>query len=105
MSSIKHFEHLPHPRSHINRRHDLLDIMFLSVTVTLSGAQGLQRHQDVWRCETGKVSSETQHYISCLAVDVKAGAKHIRQHWGVDNKVHWLVEMTFREHENANSPR
>ena len=34
------FEHLPHPRSHINRRHDLLDIMFLSVAVTLSGAQG-----------------------------------------------------------------
>ena len=40
MSFMKHFEHLPGPRSHINRRHDLLDIMFLSVTVTLSGAQG-----------------------------------------------------------------
>jgi hypothetical protein len=37
---MKHFEHLPDPRSHINRRHDLVDIMFLSVAATLSGAEG-----------------------------------------------------------------
>ena len=105
MSFMKHFEHLPGPRSHINRRHDLLDIMFLSVTVTLSGAQGCKDIKMFGDAKLERRSIETQHYISCLAVDVKAGAKHIRQHWGVDNKVHWLVEMTFREHESANSPR
>ena len=40
MSFMKHFEHLPDPRGHINGRHDLLDIMFLSMAATLSGAEG-----------------------------------------------------------------
>lgn len=40
MSFMEHFEKLQDPRSHINRRHELLDIMFLSVAATLSGAQG-----------------------------------------------------------------
>jgi hypothetical protein len=36
MSSIDHFRHLQDPRSHINRRHDLLDIVFLyRVTIQL----------------------------------------------------------------------
>lgn len=40
MSFLKHFADLPDPRSHINREHDLLDIVFLSVCAVLSGAEG-----------------------------------------------------------------
>ena len=60
MSFMKHFEHLPDPRSHINRRHDLLDIMFLNVAATLSGAGA------------GKTSrhSATQSSIGCASSGV-----------------------------------
>lgn len=40
MSFLKHFETLEDPRSHINRQHDLLDIIFLTISAVLSGAEG-----------------------------------------------------------------
>ncbi|MGK0173303.1 MAG: hypothetical protein ACI9W2_005050 [Gammaproteobacteria bacterium] len=40
MCFLDHFESLKDPRSMINRRHDLLDIVFFTVSAVLSGAQG-----------------------------------------------------------------
>ena len=40
MSFIDHFQDLEDPRSHINRRHDLLDIVFLTLSAIISGAEG-----------------------------------------------------------------
>ncbi len=40
MSFISHFESLEDPRSHINKKHDLLDIVFLTVVAIISGAEG-----------------------------------------------------------------
>jgi len=38
MSFIDHFQDLEDPRSHITRRHDLLDIVFLTLSAIMSGA-------------------------------------------------------------------
>lgn len=46
MCFLDHFERLEDPRSTINRRHDLLDIVFLSVSAVLSGAQGWKDIKD-----------------------------------------------------------
>ena len=40
MAFMDHFESLTDPRSHINKRHDLHDILFLVVSAILSGAEG-----------------------------------------------------------------
>ena len=40
MSFITHFESLEDKRSHINKKHDLLDVIFLTVVAILSGAEG-----------------------------------------------------------------
>ncbi|MBR0574510.1 MULTISPECIES: ISAs1 family transposase, partial [Pasteurellaceae] len=40
MAFIEHFNQLEDSRSHINKKHDLLDIIFLTVTAILSGAEG-----------------------------------------------------------------
>jgi predicted transposase YbfD/YdcC len=63
---------------------------------------GLQSVIEVTRTRhiDDQTTTETQYYISSLAPDVKACAKHIRQHWGVENKVHWVLDMTFREDES-----
>jgi len=39
MSFITHFEPLEDTRSHINKKHDLLDIIFLTVVAILSDAE------------------------------------------------------------------
>ncbi|MCW8917524.1 MAG: ISAs1 family transposase [Gammaproteobacteria bacterium] len=40
MSFLKHFADSPDPRSHINLKHELLDVVFLCVCAVLSGAEG-----------------------------------------------------------------
>ena len=49
-----------------------------------------------------KLSVERRHYISSLDhLDEGAGAAWIgsviRSHWGVENKVHWVLDVVFRE--------
>ncbi len=49
-----------------------------------------------------KVSVERRHYISSLdPLDQGQGAEWfgsvIRSHWGIENKVHWVLDVVFRE--------
>ena len=40
MAFIDHFTSLEDSRSHINKKHELIDVMFLTVVAILSGAEG-----------------------------------------------------------------
>ncbi|MCK6624529.1 MAG: ISAs1 family transposase [Anaerolineae bacterium] len=44
-----------------------------------------------------QTSSETRYYIASLAGDVSAFAQAVRFQWGIENKVHWLLDVAFRE--------
>ena len=45
----------------------------------------------------GKQSSEERLYISSVESDAKSFNSFIRQHWGVENSLHWTLDVTFRE--------
>jgi len=47
-----------------------------------------------------KLQTETQYYISSLQPDVAAVADAIRSHWEVENKVHWVLDVTYREDDS-----
>ena len=44
----------------------------------------------------GVISEENRYYITSL-VDVKQFASAVRSHWGVENSLHWCLDMTFHE--------
>jgi len=46
-----------------------------------------------------KLTSGTRFYISSLDHRAKDFNKYIRQHWGVENQLHWTLDMIFREDE------
>jgi len=49
-------------------------------------------------------STERRYYISSLLADALRVANIIRGHWGIENRVHWILDVAFREDEqNANA--
>ncbi len=46
---------------------------------------------------TGEIEKESRLYISSLeAVAEKIGTS-VREHWGIENKVHWILDVAFNE--------
>ena len=39
----------------------------------------------------------TRFYISSLVVSAELMQKHIRSHWAIENKLHWLLDVAFHE--------
>ena len=49
------------------------------------------------RCIRNKTENETRYYISSLKTTAEDFNRYIRMHWGVENKLHWTLDMTFNE--------
>jgi predicted transposase YbfD/YdcC len=48
----------------------------------------------------GQATLERRYYLSSLALDVKTFARAVRSHWGVENKVHWVMDVCFGEDQS-----
>jgi len=46
---------------------------------------------------TGKTSDEVRYYISSLPAKVRRLAGAVRQHWGIENGLHWVLDVAFNE--------
>ena len=44
-----------------------------------------------------KITSERRFYISSLPPDSKQIGDAIRAHWGIENRLHWCLDVTFKE--------
>ena len=49
------------------------------------------------RTKGEKTSEETVFYITSLDFDVEQFGKSVRGHWGVENGLHWALDVVFRE--------
>jgi predicted transposase YbfD/YdcC len=45
----------------------------------------------------GEVKAEIRHYLSSARLPPEALAAAIRNHWRVENGLHWVLDVTFRE--------
>lgn len=51
--------------------------------------------------KNGKEVIENRYYISSLFINIKEFSNAIRNHWSVENKLHWHLDFTFREDKNT----
>jgi predicted transposase YbfD/YdcC len=51
------------------------------------------------RTLNGQTSSERQLYISSLAWKARTFLPAVRGHWEIENSLHWVLDMVFREDE------
>src|SRR6266436_837306 len=43
---------------------------------------------------------ERRYYLTSLTLGVETFARAVRSHWGVENKVHWIMDVCFREDQS-----
>jgi predicted transposase YbfD/YdcC len=48
----------------------------------------------------GAVREEACCYLSSLEPKVKAFARAVRSHWGIENRLHWSLDVTFAEDQS-----
>lgn len=48
----------------------------------------------------GKTSIERRYYLSSLPLNAQRFGKAVREHWGVENPLHWSLDVVFREDDS-----
>lgn len=48
----------------------------------------------------GKQTIERRYYLSSLELDAERLALAIRSHWGVENQLHWVLDVVFNEDQS-----
>jgi predicted transposase YbfD/YdcC len=74
------------------------DLTLLENPFQWASLKGLVRIQaERFHKTTGKTENETRYYITSLAPEATRLNQAIRQHWGIENKLHWLLDVAFGE--------
>jgi predicted transposase YbfD/YdcC len=71
------------------------DIEWLSQKNNWRGLQAIGKVQSFVE-ERGKKSEETRYFITSLT-NVKTFANAVRSHWGIENSLHYCLDVTFNE--------
>ena len=46
--------------------------------------------------EKGIIREETRYFITSLT-EINVFAKAVREHWGIENSLHWVLDVAFNE--------
>ena len=60
----------------------------------------VERTRHLWN----KVTYEVQFYLSSLPADAQNLGNVIRTHWGIENQVHWTLDVTLYLEMRVSNP-
>ena len=84
-----------HGRIEVRTYYLTAKIDWLDVKDAWAGLQSLGMVRSKVTCD-GKETEDTRYYISSIT-DIKTFATAVRSHWGIENSLHWCLDMTFSE--------
>jgi len=76
----------------------ITDLSLIEKASEWSSLQGLVRiESERYHKVTSKIEREIRYYITSLRSDAARLNSVIRQHWGIENKLHWALDVSFGE--------
>ena len=76
----------------------IADLSLLEKAVEWPSLQGLVRIEaERYHKATGRTERETRFYITSLKPQAERLNRAIRQHWSIENKLHWALDVSFGE--------
>lgn len=45
----------------------------------------------------GKITTARRYYLSSASLDARTFARAVRAHWGVENRLHWVMDVVFHD--------
>jgi predicted transposase YbfD/YdcC len=92
-----------HGRVEERNYHQLIDLSSLDTELQeqWEGLKSIIRvERKRYTQSTGKEEKEVHYYITSAIKDVKDIAANIRNHWGIENKLHWHLDVNWGEDDN-----
>ena len=95
---LPHYEHIDFGSGRIERRICYVETK-LDLLDDLTNWTHLQSviAVEASREQAGKVTTETRYYLSDLVLSAQAFNQFIRQHWSIENRLHWKLDVVFSE--------
>lgn len=92
----------------LEKDHGRIETRHCSVLKNLKDMKGVKKWKElksIVRIEAkqeinGKVSEETRYYISSLEITAEKMNALVRAHWCVETKLHWILDVSFKEDAN-----
>jgi predicted transposase YbfD/YdcC len=88
-----------HGRFEIRRYYQSTELDWFAELGKWEGLQSVGLVESV-REVGGKTTVERRYYLSSLPLGVETFARAVRSHWGVENKLHWVMDVCFREDQS-----
>ena len=88
-----------HGRLEIRRYYQSAELAWFADLAQWEGLQSVGLVEAI-REVGGQRTVERRYYLSSLPLDVQTFARAVRGHWGVENKLHWVLDVCFREDQS-----
>jgi len=88
-----------HGRFEIRRYHQSADLDWFADLKKWEGLKSVGMVESV-RELAGHRTIERRYFLSSLPLGIETFARAVRSHWGVENKLHWVMDVCFREDQS-----